>query len=214
MGPASRRRVLALAIFAGLSLAASRDGVATCQSTCTQQLVACRQTCPAGGTGRRDCRAACADRSVCTAPGAAIRTLAYVVTECTTDPQGRSALGQKLLVRRGNCDPVPVMELAAPAPVPDPIGICHVWGAFGFYAMASVSGITGVFQHVGVLPDGSGVVFDLKKPSWPHPSIAPELPEEGFFIARAGKTRRLGDAGLPKWFGLARPLDSTPRTTP
>src|SRR5262245_52833207 len=41
-----------------------------------QQLEACKQTCPGGGQGRRDCRAACAERSTCTAPGARIRTLA------------------------------------------------------------------------------------------------------------------------------------------
>ena len=65
-----------------------------CHSTCTQQLKACRQTCPGGGQARRECRAACAARSTCTAPGAAIRTLAYVVTECTTDPQRRTSLQQ------------------------------------------------------------------------------------------------------------------------
>src|SRR5437762_4126689 len=173
---------------------------AACHSTCTQQLKECRQTCPGGGQARRDCRAACAERSTCTAPGASIRTLAYVVTECTTDPQGRSALGQKLLVRRGNCDPVTVMEVAAPTPVPDPNGICRAWSSLGFENMYTISGIAGVFQDLAVLPDGSGVVFELKKPIWPVPSIAPELPEEGIFIVRAGKKRWLGPAGLPKWY--------------
>ncbi len=87
----------------GLSLAATRGrAAAACPSTCTQQLAECKRMCPAGGHGRRDCRAACSERSTCTAPGARIRTLAYVVSECTTDPQGRSSLKQKLLIRRGN----------------------------------------------------------------------------------------------------------------
>ena len=49
-----------------------------CHSTCTQQLKECRQACRGSGQARRDCRTACAERSNCTAPGARIRTLAYV----------------------------------------------------------------------------------------------------------------------------------------
>ena len=212
--PASSGRLrLVLTALVGLLLAVPRTGgAAACHSTCARQLVECKRTCPGGGQARRECRAACAERSTCTAPGASIRTLAYVVTECTTDPQGRSALGQKLLVRRGNCDPVTVMEVAAPTPVPDPNGICRAWSSLGFYNMYSISGIAGIFQHLAVLPDGSGVVFELKKPIWPVPSIAPELPEEGIFIVRAGKKRRLGPAGLLKWFwyGADSGLPPTP----
>src|SRR5262245_38193363 len=64
----------------------------------------CKRTFPEGGQARRDCREACAERSTCTARGARIRTLAYVVRECTQDTQGRFSLKQKLPVRRGNCD--------------------------------------------------------------------------------------------------------------
>ena len=98
-----------------LSLAATRGSAraAACPSTCTAQLAECKRTCPEGGQARRDCREACAERSTCTAPGARIRTLAYVVAECTQDPQGRFSLKQKLLVRRGNCDPMTVMEMAS-----------------------------------------------------------------------------------------------------
>src|SRR5262247_52867 len=122
------RLALVLVAIVGLSLTAPRGGAAaTCQSTCTQQLEACKQTCPGGGQGRRDCRAACAERSNCTAPGARIRTLAYVVTECTTDPQGRSSVKQKLIVRRGNCDPATVIETPSTTPVDDPT-LCRLFG--------------------------------------------------------------------------------------
>src|SRR5262245_40395918 len=97
-------RALVLAGLVGLALAATRrPAAAACLSTCTEQLVECKRTCPGGGQGRHDCRTACAERSTCTAPGARIRTLAYVVNECNTDPQGKSSgLKQKIQLGRAN----------------------------------------------------------------------------------------------------------------
>ena len=53
-----------------------------------------------------------------------------MVTACRQDPQGLYSVTQKLVIRRGNCDPVTVMEVAAPTPVPDPFlpGSCRVLG--------------------------------------------------------------------------------------
>jgi cysteine-rich repeat protein len=158
-----------------------------CHSTCTQQLKACRRTCPDRGQARRKCRADCAERSTCTAPGAAIRTLAYVVTECRTDPQGFASLGQKLLVRRGNCDPVTVMELGPFPPVRDPLfaslgGICRAWGE-GRFGPGSSAG--GYVQRMAVLPDASGVVFEVTNDHSAFPETAPEPPAEGIFFARS-----------------------------
>src|SRR5262245_21478241 len=50
---------------------------AACRRSCTEQTAACRRAeCGAlGGLARRDCVRACRERSTCTAPGAAIRTL-------------------------------------------------------------------------------------------------------------------------------------------
>jgi cysteine-rich repeat protein len=169
-----------------VSRAECRRAVA-CHSTCTEQLKACRRTCPAGGQARRECRAACAERSTCTAPGAAIRTLAYVVTDCSTDPQRRSTLKQKLLVRRGNCDPVTVMELDAGPPEVDPSGLCR---AYGEARSGRAAPTLGFFQRVAVLPDGSGVVFEVTSQWSPLPSVR-RPPEEGFFFVRAdGRGRR------------------------
>src|SRR5262245_15502449 len=98
---------------AGLSLAGPRAaGAARCPSTCTRQLAECKRACPAGGRARRACREACGERSSCTAPGARIRTLAYVLTECDEDIAHNiyAARRQRLVIRRGNCDPVTVME--------------------------------------------------------------------------------------------------------
>src|SRR5262245_21999301 len=163
MSPARPHDVAALLAAAllvvGLPLALSRaDALAACHSTCTEQLAACKRTCPGGGPARRDCRAACAARSTCTAPGARIRTLPYVVNECTTSPDGLSRLKQQLFVRRGNCDPVMLMEAATPGPVPDPYKWCDVLGTIrdgmGFM-------FVGVFRRMAVLPNGSAVVFEV-----------------------------------------------------
>jgi hypothetical protein len=186
-----------LAGLVGLTLAATRGAVATaCHSTCTEQLAACKRTCPGGGPARRDCRAACAERSTCTAPGARIRTLAYVVTACREDLQNLYSVVQKLVIRRGNCDPVTVMEGATPTPVPDPFlpGSCRLLGRY----RAGVGSVaTGVFQNMAVLPDGSGVVFEVTKQLSLVPAITPEPPAEGIFFVRAdGRSppRRVGDA--------------------
>jgi hypothetical protein len=162
-----------------------------CHSTCTEQLKACRQTCPAGGPARRECRAACAARSTCTAPGAPIRTLAYVMTDCTIDPQGRSAVKQRLLIRRGNCDPLPAVALDEGSP-PDPSGLCRRYGE-GSYG--SVDQGLGLLQRLAVLPDGSGVVFEVTSQWFPLPALR-RPPEEGFFFVRADGRglRRLGPA--------------------
>ena len=198
-----------LVALVGLSLAATRGtAAATCHSSCTQQLAECKRTCPGGGQGRRDCRAACTERSTCTAPGARIRALAYVVTECTADPQGRSSAKQKLVVRRGNCDPVPVMETTPSTPAPDPLGICRL---FGEARNGTYSIVAAVFQRLAVLPDGSGVIFEVTKQFSVYPQFTPEPPQgEGIFFARADGSglRRLGPASRFPSFAVVKDVNS------
>src|SRR5262249_14273346 len=86
----------AVLLVVGLPLVSRAGAPAACPSTCAQQLTECKRICPATGRLRRDCREACANRSTCAAPGARIRTLAYVVNECTASPDGRSSLKQRL----------------------------------------------------------------------------------------------------------------------
>src|SRR5262249_5684851 len=145
------RLALLLVASAVLSLAAPRgSAAAACPSTCTQQLAACKRTCSGGGRGRRDCRRACAKRSTCTAPGARIRTLAYVVNECRSDARG-TALRQALRIRRGDCPPATVLEFPFAEPVPAPAIFCTGDQRRG---LASVLG--GNFQRLAASPDGSG----------------------------------------------------------
>src|SRR5207244_9608029 len=143
------------------------------------------------GQTRRECRAACTARSTCTAPGARIRTLAYVVTECRQDPQGFFSSRQKLLVRRGNCDPVTLKEFGGGPPRPEPLGLCRTYGEGRQGALARASGR---FQRLAVLPDGSGVVFEVTNQFPVAPG--PPSPEEGIFFVRANGTglRPLGPA--------------------
>ena len=174
-------RAALVAALLGLSLHTGPvRAIAACQSSCTQELAECKRTCAGSGQARRDCRATCAERSTCTAPGAPIRTLAYVVSECHVDPQAFTVSGeQKLVIRRGNCDPVtaPLFPLSM--------------------SEACFAASEGVFQRIAVLPDGSGVVFEVTNEFSVQPAIRNlELRDTGMFFVRAdgGGLRRLGDA--------------------
>jgi hypothetical protein len=103
-------------------LAARGRAAAACKSTCTEELRACRSHCQ-GITDRRACRQQCADASTCTAPGARLRTAAYTVDMCREDAAGFS-VHERLFVRRGNCDPVTLLELPLVGPVPAGRGLC------------------------------------------------------------------------------------------
>jgi hypothetical protein len=156
---------------------------------------------------------ACTERSTCTAPGAGIRTFAYVVNECHRDAQGLSSFSQKLLVRRGNCDPATVLELPPVGPVSDPLGdalggTCHNFGA---YRAGSGFPLIGRFQRLGVLPDGSGVVVEITNDHTVAPALAPEPPEEGLFFFRSDGSRRLlGPASAVPVFHVEVPEGAHP----
>ena len=189
MRTSSRRLALALAVLADLSLGASRATAAACPSACTQQLAACKRTCPGGGQARRDCRAACAERSTCTAPGRAHPDARLRGERVPDRPAGAASLRQKLVVRRGNCDPVVAME-GPLVEAPDPFGLCRFYGEVRNGAGAVV---VGIFQHIGVLPDGSGVVFEVTDTASLFPYATPTLPEEAkgiFFVGADGRGLR------------------------
>jgi hypothetical protein len=170
---------LLLATLVGL-----HEARAACKSTCSEELRVCGAACaPTRGAERHQCRQRCEDASTCSAPGARLRTTAYVAVECRQDASG-TTLTEKLLVRGGNCDPVTVMELPPAGPVNDQFGLCRV--------------LFGRFQRVGVTPNGRRVLFEVTNDHTPAALAfaSPEPPEEGIFIARADGTgrRRLGDS--------------------
>ena len=187
-----RLRLVLVALIGLLLVVLRAGGAAACHSTCARQLVECKRTCPGDGPARRECRTACAEQSTCTAPGARIRTLGYVVTECSRDSQGRVSGGQKLVIRRGNCDPVTVMELPTSSIRPEAFDLClgPKAGTGSFFRSGDVlAPETDVFQRAGVLPDGSGMVFEVTNDLSLRPDLTPEPPEKGIFFIATGKRR-------------------------
>ncbi len=165
---------------------------APCTQRCKQTVAACRRTECRGldGGARRVCVERCRGLVGC----AAIRTLAYVVTECREDARGYYSARQALRIRRGNCEPVTVAALESPAPVPlDPAyrGAC---GLFGVGRAGYRSVFAGAFVRVGVSPDGSVVVFELTDDFSIAPGAAPPPLEEGIYRVGADGQglRRLG----------------------
>jgi hypothetical protein len=90
------------------------------------------------------------------------------------------------------------MEAATPTPVPDPFGLCGRLGPArrsDQFVADTLGFAAGVFQALTVLPDASGVVFDVTT-QFPKrlAALTPEIPEEGIFFVRADGTglQRLG----------------------
>jgi hypothetical protein len=121
-----------------------------------------------------------------------IRTIAYTVDQCHQDAQGID-LFEKLVVRRGNCDPVTVMELPPVENAPNPVvGGCDLYGDF---RIGKGSLPITRFQRLGMLPDGSGVVVEITNDYAFPLGLTPEPPEEGLFFIRPDGTKK--DLGPP-----------------
>jgi hypothetical protein len=139
-----------------------------------------------------------------------------VLTECRSDARGIVAR-QRLIIRRGNCDPVtvPGTDSGEVGPLKDPLEIipdlslCQVWAAF---RIGEGSAVSGTFQRIGVTADGSGVVFEVSNalPEYPLYSVPPE--KEGFWFVRADGTglRRLHEPSRVPFF---RALQTFPFVT-
>jgi hypothetical protein len=190
-----------MAVALAALVAAQPAADARCRSTCTDELRACRTQCaPLRGVDRRQCRGRCADTSTCAAPGAPVPTLAYSVNECTEDAQGLLTIAQKLVVRRGNCDPVTIMTTVAQLqdPLPAGYGSCRNYGRI---RIGFLSAPVGRFQRVGVLANGSGVVFEVASYPVLEGLALPPSPEDGLYFVRAGDTRPR-KLGPPLGFGF------------
>src|SRR5262249_31799355 len=102
-----------------LVLTAATGVHGACNATCKRDIARCVAT-QCAGVGRETCRRRCKP--------AAIRTLAYVVTECREDAAGMVVYHQALRIRRGDREPIPVVEFPPSEPVPDPGGLCRYYG--------------------------------------------------------------------------------------
>jgi hypothetical protein len=186
-------RFALLAALAVAAVASSAAAMSRCEKPCKAETAACiRSRCSrSDGDARRQCSETCRGIGGC----APIRTLAYVVTECRTDsPVAR----QKLVVRRGNCAPVPVMELTGVSLADAPPTFC---GIYGDSRLGHAAVLSGFFQRLAVTADGSAVVFEVTDQVAQFPTFTlPSGIEEGFYFVRADGTglRRLGPAsGMP-----------------
>jgi hypothetical protein len=79
-----------------------------CNATCERDITRCMAT-QCDGMGRETCRRRCEP--------AAIRTLAYVVSECREDAAGMGVARQGLRIRRGDREPISVVEFPSPSRV-------------------------------------------------------------------------------------------------
>ena len=183
--------ILAL-LLAAVPLVA--DARASCVDACKPRVSQCRTEC-AGQPGRERhaCIKTCRDRAGCPAGGAPIRTLAYVQTECRTSADGFITARQSLRIRRGDCEPVTVVEFQSAEPQPDPAGLCRIYGVNrgGYSAVIATP-----LQRLGVSPDGSAVVFEVTDDHLAFPVITAAPEEEGIWFVRADGSglRRLGPA--------------------
>src|SRR6185436_6903964 len=109
-----------LLLVCSFPVTARSGGDARCTESCRARTATCIQTTCGGlrGPSRRACLERCRGAGGCTA-GGALRTLAYVMSECRELAEGLRG-HQALHIRRGNCDPVTVMEVGSDTILPDP----------------------------------------------------------------------------------------------
>jgi hypothetical protein len=175
-------------VFTLFAAAAKRvDGAPSCAADCARRMAECRET-RCAGVSRRACRDTCRAVTGCAAGGARIHTLATVVTECREGPAGFTG-AQRLDIRRGDCAPVTVLKTESAASMPN-TGLCALFGQF---RAGGASQIIGVFQRVGVSPDGRTVVFEVNH-DYAYLQSSLVVPEEGIYSVHADGTamRRLG----------------------
>ncbi len=119
-------------------------------------------------------------------------TLAYVVARCSDDA-GAFVFGPETLqIRRGDSDPVTVIEVPASAPLPI-VGLCQGY-AVGRHGPGSLSWL-GALSRLAVSPDGSAVVFEVTDEfSLSTRNLSPE--QKQIFVVRpdGSDLRALGPA--------------------
>ena len=153
----------------------------------------CRQTACTGMTPKA-CRDTCRAVTGCRAGGALVRTVANVVTECRWAPGGEATLAQRLEIKRGDCAPTVVEEIGGATGAPPDLvkNVCSVIG-LGRDGVFSV--LVGLFQRLGVSPDGRTVLFELSDQNGRFPGPPSEFAGGGIFAVRAdGSVWPLGAA--------------------
>jgi len=187
------RSIHLLAALAVIGVAHLAVAAPRCEKSCKAETTGCiADRCAGlGGQAKRECVETCKGIGGC----ARIGTLAYVVTTCTV-----AGYRQRLQIRRRNCDPVTVLDF--PDPTVTPLD-CALSGR-GRWGTASPIG--GVFERLGVSPNGKHVVFEVTDDFSvlaPGKLLPPEQPE-GIFVVRADGRglRRVGPPSRDASFGF------------
>jgi hypothetical protein len=169
-----------------LVLTASTGVHGACNAVCRRDVTRCVAT-QCAGVGRETCRRRCKP--------ARIRTLAYALNECRVDAAGFVVTRQALRVRRGDREPITVVEFSTAEPIPDPQQNCRRYGeASGGSPTGNLSVLAFPLQRLGVSADGSGVVFEVND-EFSIAGVPPLSPEQKgiFFVRSDGRgLRRLG----------------------
>src|SRR5262245_33231805 len=100
-----------IAASLALVLAAADGANAGCNPTCRRDIERCMATQCKEGMPRPACRRRCKP--------AAIRTLAYALSECRLDAAGRFSGREALRARRGDQEPITLMDFGSSEPVQD-----------------------------------------------------------------------------------------------
>src|SRR5262245_23500188 len=194
MSRARPRLRLLFALLLVFAAASRADGA--CNETCRSDIARCMATHCAGVPGatcRRSCRPA------------AIRTLAYGVVDCRADGAGMHVVHEELRIRRGDRQPITVVEFPG-EPMPDPPSqSCR---QLGESRNGTAAVLAGVLERLGVSPDGSAVVFEVTDDTAVI-HFGPPLTSEqkGMFLVRADGSglRRLGPASRDPSFRIGPP---------
>jgi hypothetical protein len=172
----------------------------------------CRQTA-CTGTTRKACRDTCRAVTGCRAGAALVRTVANVVTECGWAPGGETIFTQRLEIKRGDCAPTVVGEVrgangAAPQLVSN---LCSI---IRLTRNGAPSVLVGLFQRLGVSPNGRTVLFELSDQNRGFPGPPSEFAGSGIFAVRAdGSVRSLGAASRARPY-VAKPDYTDVRNAP
>jgi hypothetical protein len=134
-------------LFPSTTGAPGADGA--CNATCRRDIARCSAT-QCAGIGRKACRRRCKP--------AAIRTLAYVLSECRVDAAGFVGR-QSLRIRRGDREPITVAEFGPFEATGGSraAGFCRSQFGQGNSRVGNASVFAFPLQRLGVSPDGSGV---------------------------------------------------------
>jgi hypothetical protein len=192
--------VASLVLLLVFAAAPRADGA--CNETCRRDIARCMAT-QCAGVPRAACRRSCKP--------AAIRTLAYALSECSKDAAGMDVWRQALRIRRGDREPITVAEFGAESTADK----CSVLASFLDQGYGGWSVDYFPLQRLGVSPDAATIVFEVNDESSliGPPTLSPE--QKGFFLVRSDGRglRRLGPASRDRTvfgFSVAPPVMFSP----